>query len=362
MVYNYSGELQSYLSSPVSNPYGLAFNSYGYLWVASHSTGGAIVLMNPNTGGTMHTIYPSVNMITGIAWDSNTNTILALADGTSKIYRLNPANGQTQEQLPLDSNNCKAIAAYDGQIYVADYNTRKFYLWGQKTGVDSIPDFELHTDSGPNTINLSWTSAGFDPNRWNKIRIYHNGQLLDTVPYCVVFYSHKGLIPYSYHTYCLTAYDENEALEGCPTQTLGAYAGLAQQPKDGNCQGLKAAGMTLNADLNGDCMVNLHDFSLFADQWLTDPIAPAPPTYLMATTGTGYVQLNWEENTETDLKGYNVYRAKTDQPYLLIAQNIATNYYTDNTVTGGQTYYYAVTAIDTSNNQSKFCDTVSASP
>ena len=40
----------------------------------------------------------------------------------------------------------------------------------------------------------------------------------------------------------------------------------------------------------------------------TDP-APAKPTGLTATAGAGSVALSWTANPETDIKGYNVYRA-----------------------------------------------------
>ena len=38
---------------------------------------------------------------------------------------------------------------------------------------------------------------------------------------------------------------------------------------------------------------------------------PAAPTGLVATAGDGSVSLNWDDNTEPDLAGYNVYRSTT---------------------------------------------------
>ena len=40
-------------------------------------------------------------------------------------------------------------------------------------------------------------------------------------------------------------------------------------------------------------------------------VAPAAPTGLSATSGIGIVLLDWNNNTELDLAGYNVYRSTT---------------------------------------------------
>ncbi|GAF94562.1 unnamed protein product, partial [marine sediment metagenome] len=37
--------------------------------------------------------------------------------------------------------------------------------------------------------------------------------------------------------------------------------------------------------------------------------APAAPANLVATPGSEEVTLNWDDNTEPDLAGYNVYRS-----------------------------------------------------
>lgn len=77
------------------------------------------------------------------------------------------------------------------------------------------------------------------------------------------------------------------------------------------------------------------------------PSPPVPPTGLGATAGNGTVALAWVANVETDLDHYNVYRrTKVGASYLAwakIAESL-TNSYTDNAVTNGTTYQYAVTA------------------
>jgi fibronectin type 3 domain-containing protein len=90
---------------------------------------------------------------------------------------------------------------------------------------------------------------------------------------------------------------------------------------------------------------------------------PAAPSGLTATAGNGSVSLDWADNTEPDLAGYNVKRATVSGgPYTTIASNVAVSAYTDNTVTNGTTYYYVVSAVDTASNESGNSGEVSATP
>jgi pectate lyase len=94
-----------------------------------------------------------------------------------------------------------------------------------------------------------------------------------------------------------------------------------------------------------------------------DTTPPAAPMGLTATAGNATVGLDWNDNTEADLAGYNVYRATVQGgPYTAIATGVAVSAYTDNTVTNGTTYYYVVTAVDTSSNESANSNEASATP
>ncbi len=95
-----------------------------------------------------------------------------------------------------------------------------------------------------------------------------------------------------------------------------------------------------------------------------DTTPPAAPTGLAATGGNGVVNLDWNDNGESDLAGYNVHRSTTSGgPYTKInASLVAASTYSDTTVTNGTTYYYVVTAVDTSNNESGNSNQASATP
>lgn len=94
-----------------------------------------------------------------------------------------------------------------------------------------------------------------------------------------------------------------------------------------------------------------------------DTTPPAAPTGLAAVAGDGSVSLDWADNGESDLAGYNVYRdTATGGPYTQIAADVTTSDYVDNTAVNGTTYYYVVTAVDTSSNESAAGAEVAATP
>jgi hypothetical protein len=102
-----------------------------------------------------------------------------------------------------------------------------------------------------------------------------------------------------------------------------------------------------------------------------DTFPPAAPSGVVAVpvsadmnNGTPEVDLSWSANTEPDLAQYRVYRTDvtSNQPMRRIApesgsgpgiETVVAPAYRDLHVQPGQTYTYAVTAIDTSGNESR---------
>jgi rhamnogalacturonan endolyase len=122
---------------------------------------------------------------------------------------------------------------------------------------------------------------------------------------------------------------------------------------------------TAELDLNDDCIINFYEFSALAENWLiADTTAPLAPTGLSATAGDGTVSLDWNNNSESDLDGYNIYRSTTSGSGYgqLNGSLLSSSNYTDNSVTNGATYYYVVTAVDASSNESNYSSEVSAAP
>lgn len=85
-------------------------------------------------------------------------------------------------------------------------------------------------------------------------------------------------------------------------------------------------------------------------------------------TGAPNVLLSWGASTTPNVT-YNVYRCSTSASacvqsspsnFTRIATGISVLTYTDLSVTDAVTYYYAVTAVDTNNNESTFSTVASA--
>ena len=100
---------------------------------------------------------------------------------------------------------------------------------------------------------------------------------------------------------------------------------------------------------------------------ITDTTPPAAPGGVVANPGNALVTLNWNANTEPDLRGYDVYRGtsgsvSTAGTPLNGATPLTTTTFSDSTVTNGTTYYYVVVASDTTGNRSPPSAMVSATP
>ncbi len=125
-------------------------------------------------------------------------------------------------------------------------------------------------------------------------------------------------------------------------------------------------------DLNQDGVVNVVDVQWATNMYLglipctaaiNGPgVCNATVVQRVITAATGgtcvvdhYVSLTWTASTTPNVT-YNVYRRvqPTDSYVKVNSAKITGTAYTDVGVTGGQTYYYAATAVDSSNNESGY--------
>ncbi len=93
-------------------------------------------------------------------------------------------------------------------------------------------------------------------------------------------------------------------------------------------------------------------------------LAIAFPQISFAQAPTGLLTLTWDANTESDLAGYKVYRSTTSGTYgapIVTIQGNVTTYQATN-LNIGQTYYFVITAYDTSGNESDFSNEASGTP
>jgi fibronectin type 3 domain-containing protein len=77
------------------------------------------------------------------------------------------------------------------------------------------------------------------------------------------------------------------------------------------------------------------------------------------------VTLSWTASTSTGVTGYYVYRGTTSGQYTKLNPTAPVSgtqlTFTDTSVQSGTTYYYAVTAVDSSNVESSYSNQATAS-
>jgi fibronectin type 3 domain-containing protein len=97
----------------------------------------------------------------------------------------------------------------------------------------------------------------------------------------------------------------------------------------------------------------------------TDTTPPAAPAGVATTPSTASIVLDWANNTETDLAGYNIYRSSAaggTYTKLTTAGLLTASTYTDTTAPAGATSFYRITAVDTSGNESSALSTSATRP
>lgn len=95
-----------------------------------------------------------------------------------------------------------------------------------------------------------------------------------------------------------------------------------------------------------------------------DMTPPGVPTGLTAMASSGMVDLDWDDNAEADLAGYLVYRSTSaGGPYTSLNMTpTLSSVWLDSTVMNNTTYFYGVSAVDFSGNESTQTMDVSATP
>ena len=161
-------------------------------------------------------------------------------------------------------------------------------------------------------------------------------------------------------------------------ETVGGWPALTEETRpsgwDTDADGMPDAWEIANG-LDETIAADRNDYTLDADYTNLevyinslvdtggDTTPPAAPTGLTVLTGDATVALDWDDNSEADLAGYYVYRSTTSgSDYVLVSSLLGSSGYTDDTAENGITYFYVVTAADTSSNETDYSDEVFATP
>ena len=154
-----------------------------------------------------------------------------------------------------------------------------------------------------------------------------------------------------------TVIDVNGAATAVSTTVLasavvGDYFGFVSRGRN--------RGVT-SSDRNAPFTLDYLSFRITDDSAIAGP--PATPSGLVANPGDGVVNLDWDNNVESDLASYTVYRSLTPGSYgLPLAMGLTSSQYVDTAVVNGTTYYYVVTAVDTESLESPASAEASATP
>lgn len=95
-----------------------------------------------------------------------------------------------------------------------------------------------------------------------------------------------------------------------------------------------------------------------------DSIPPAAPINLTQTAGSGTsLSIDWDDNSEIDVLEYEIYRATSAGVAAIDTNQVNTlqinsSNFTDNTTSDWTSYFYTVTAVDDSGNESAIADEV----
>jgi len=84
-----------------------------------------------------------------------------------------------------------------------------------------------------------------------------------------------------------------------------------------------------------------------------EDLTPTRPTGVNSITGDGAVYLYWDPNGEYDFDHYRVYRGYHATGRFDFIGATANEYFTDYDVVNGETYYYAVSAVDYAGHESE---------
>ncbi len=84
-----------------------------------------------------------------------------------------------------------------------------------------------------------------------------------------------------------------------------------------------------------------------------DTFPPAVPASITVLAGSSSLEVTWERSTDSDLKGYYVYRSVDNGPFQRVGDLQTAPSYSDHDIKPGQHYRYTVSAVDQKNNESE---------
>ncbi|RJE87540.1 hypothetical protein D3P07_14540 [Paenibacillus sp. 1011MAR3C5] len=218
----------------------------------------------------------------------------------------------------------------------AAYDATYLYVLAEGTGLNTMAQFYINADNSVTTgyHATGWPSTGADYLLENNTLYRHNGSGWS--------WTSLGAV-----TYGKTASAVEAAI---PLSTLGLV------PGDTITFGF-LSNHAATERLPGPNLP-LPSYTLTAGSQQPDTTPPPAPASLSGTPGNGQAALQWSAVIAADLAGYHVYRNGNR----LTQSPVPGTAYTATGLTNGNAYSFAVTAIDTSGNESAASQAVGVTP
>jgi uncharacterized repeat protein (TIGR01451 family) len=295
-------------------------------------------------------------------WFKRTGTGIAVSTGTNGVTAIPlVTKGSPQaEDSNVDENYILGIRSSDN-VLAADFET--YAICGARPAGDNNPIVGVTP-----IINNTWYHGAFTYDGI-ALKLYLNGNLERTLAStCLPRYDsiqHAGLGTYLTSTGTSSGYfqgvlDEARIWNVAHTQSeiratinseITSGTGLLARwgINEGSGTTIASSVGTFPGTLtNGPVWTAGAPFNL-----VIDITPPAAPTGLVAIGANRSVALDWDNNSDSDLAGYNVYRGITSGVYVKVNSNlIVTSAYSDTGLTNNTEYFYVVRAVDTSGNES----------
>jgi len=266
-------------------------------------------------------------------WKQHSGTTISQGDWGKLMQALTDAFGGTGQPIPGECSGGSCVSIWYLETgYQTVIDDAKQALYTGTENVDTIPDYAGGEPSSPAPSPDSPA-----PDQWT--------QFVDAIrlAYCQ---------PYVEAYFNFQLWDD-PGLAGWQAGPLW----VDRTPKDSYPALQQAIGEVTASSV--DCA------ALKGGQtWTPDTTPPGAPANLVAIPDDARVSLDWTDNPEHDLAGYEVYRATAPGgPYVKASVSpVAASAYTDTGVANRTTYYYTVTALDSSGNEGPRAAEVSVTP
>jgi len=319
----------------------IAIGSGGEIFIGSYDN----ALYSFGMGDTIPPAIPqTLNIVNGdrnilLSWDANQDPDIAYYTiYRSSIDGFTPAPEDSLTEVWKTTNSITDTSVINGEVYYyrikakdvnGNISQASSQIAASPIDLAPLPPTELLTSVGDGTITLTWTPG-------NEYDIYGH----------IIYRSElNNFDPTSADSISTIYLPENTFLDS------GLVSGWTYYYK------------ISSFDLGG----NISQSSEQVFGVPQDLTAPSPPINFVVHNGDEQVTISWNENIEGDLGGYNLYRNSDSTFTPMSSDKIATiesseSSHIDSGLVNGFTYYYRLTAVDTSGNESLVGDLIIGTP